>query len=64
MSEDNKITGESVKKASCRMKLGKRDVSEAYSSDVLLNTPDSLFCEIAAVFRSYFVHGTGCVKLA
>ena len=63
VSEVNKITGESVKKASCRMKPGKSDVSEAYTSDVFLNAPDSLFSELAAVFCSYFVHGTVTLQI-
>ena len=53
-----KITGRIVKEAACRMKPGKSDISGAYSSDALLNAPDSFFESIAAVFRSFLVHGT------
>ena len=47
-----------MKKACGRIKPGKIDVTGAYSSDVFLNAPDSLFDLLAAIFRSYLVHGT------
>ena len=34
-----------------------------YTSDVFLNAPDSLFDHLAAVFRSYLVHGTVTVQI-
>ena len=40
------------------MKCGKGDVSGGYSSDAILNGPDVLFDQLAAVFRSWCVHGT------
>ena len=53
-----KVTGLVVKQACARMKPGKTDVSEVYTSDVFLNAPDLLFDHLAAVFRSFLVHGT------
>ena len=58
IAEVDKITGEVVKKACLRMKPNKADVSEAYSSDAFLHSPDILFKLFANVFRSYIVHGT------
>ena len=40
------------------MKPDKRDVSGEYTSDVFLHAPDILFVHLAAVFRSYLIHGT------
>ena len=57
-SEVGKVTGKIVKQACRRMLPGKTDVSESYTSDVFLNAPDSLFDQLAAVFRSFLVHGT------
>ena len=34
------------------------DISESYSSDVYLQSPDIMFQLLACVFRSYLVHGT------
>ena len=45
------------------MKPGKIDVSKAYSSDVFLNGPDVLFDLLAAVFRSYLIHGTVTLQI-
>ena len=58
MTEVKKITTETVKNACTRMKPGKNDVSESYTSDVCLHAPDSMFQALAAVFRSFLVHGT------
>ena len=58
MLEVDKITAEVVKQAVCNMKSGKADVSDSYSSDLLLHSPDCVFDELAAVFRSFLVHGT------
>ena len=52
-----KITGEKVKEAAGLMKSGKADVTGGYSSDAILNGPDILFDKLAAVFRSWCVHG-------
>ena len=43
MKEVEKITGKIVKDACSRMKPGKIDVTESYSSDALLHAPDNLF---------------------
>ena len=40
------------------MKPKKGDVSGGFTSDALLNAPDILFDQIAAVFRSFLTHGT------
>ena len=61
--EVEKVTGKIVKLACTRMKPGKIDVSEAYSSDVLLNAPDTLFDLLAGVFRSFLTHGTVTLQL-
>ena len=58
-----RITGDVVKAATCKMKPVKGDVSEGYSSDVLLNTPDSLFHQLALVYRSWLIHGTVTLNL-
>ena len=58
LAEVDKVTGEIVKKACLRMKPGKIDVTEAYSSDVFLHAPDILFNQLAHVFKSYLLHGT------
>ena len=57
MIEVAKITGEKVKEAAGLMKSGKADVTGGYSSDAILNGPDILFDKLAAVFRSWCVHG-------
>ena len=56
--EINKVCGDVVKLAACRMKPKKGDVSESFTSDAVLNAPDILFNSLAAVFRSWLVHGT------
>ena len=56
--EVNKLTADTVKKAACKMKPKKGDVSESYTSDAILNAPDILFELLASVFRSWLVHGT------
>ena len=56
--EVDKITGKLVKEACCRMKPGKIDVTEAYSSDAFLHAPDYLFELLANVFKSFLIHGT------
>ena len=56
--EVEKITGNVVKHACTRMKPGKTDVTGSYSSDLLLNGPDSLFDLLAGVFRSFLTHGS------
>ena len=53
VAEVNKVTGDIVKEAVCRMKPQKSDVSGCYSSDALLNGPDSLFDCLASIIRSF-----------
>ena len=59
----NKITGRTVKMACTKMKPGKTDVTESYSSDVLLHAPDILFDHLASIFRSFLIHGDVTVQL-
>ena len=40
------------------MKAGKVDVTGSFSSDLLLHGPDTLFEYLAAIFRSFLVHGS------
>ena len=63
LMEIGKVTGKLVKQACSRMLPGKTDVTGVYTSDVFLNAPDSLFDHLAAVFRSYLVHGTVSVQI-
>ena len=63
LTEVDKVTGAKVKEACCKMKPGKMDVSGGYSSDALLHGPDSLFDSLAAVFRSFLIHGTASKPL-
>ena len=57
-TEVEKVTADIVKQACGRMKPGKMDVTEAFTSDVFLHAPDYLFELLAAVFRSFLTHGT------
>ena len=56
--EVSKITWKAVKIACTKMKAGKLDVAESYSSDALLHCPDLLFHLLAGVFQSSLFHGT------
>ena len=58
MSEADKITGDSVKAATVKMKPRKSDISGGFTSDCLLHGPDVLFSHLASVFRGWMVHGT------
>ena len=53
MVEVNKITGAVVKEAASLMKAGKSDVSEGFTSDAILNAPDLMYDQLAAVYRSW-----------
>ena len=57
------ISREIVKEAACKMKPGKGDVSEGYTSDAILNAPDIFFDQLALVYRSWMVHGTVSLNL-
>ena len=63
LMEIGKVTGKLVKQACSRMLPGKTDVTGVYTSDVFLNAPDSFFDHLAAIFRSYLVHGTVSVQI-
>ena len=63
ITEVKKVTGEVVKEACSRMKPGKSDVTGSFTSDVLLNGPDTLFVYLAGIFRSFFVHGDVTLEL-
>ena len=58
INEVNKITGDSVKAATAKMKSRKSDVSGGFASDCLLFGPDILFFHLAAAFRGWMVHST------
>ena len=45
------------------MKPGKADVTGSFTSDVLLNAPDSLFESLAGIFRSFLLHGDVTLEL-
>ena len=63
VSEVMKVTGAKVKEAVGKMKPYKGDVSGGFTSDALLNGPDILFDQLAAIFRSWLVHGTVSLSL-
>jgi hypothetical protein len=63
LHEVNRISGASVKEAACRMKPGKSDVSTSYTSDAILNAPDTFFDHLSLVFRSWLVYGTVTLSL-
>ena len=50
VKEVKKVTAQVVKTACCKMKAGKNDVTDVYTSDALLHAPDYLFELLAAVF--------------
>ena len=56
--EVHRVTKEAVKHAAGMMKKGKMDVSGSYGSDAIRQAPDELYELLAAVFRSWLVHGT------
>ena len=58
MEEVKKVTGAKVKEAVSKMRPLKADVSGGFTSDALLNAPDILFDNLAAIYRSWLVHGT------
>ena len=62
-NEVERITGKIVKEACSRMKPGKIDVTESYSSDAFLHAPDYLFELLADVFKSYLIHGTVTLQI-
>ena len=61
--EVEKITGKVVKDACAKMKPGKTDVSEGYTSDIFLHAPDCLFDQLAGIFRSFLVHGNMTIQI-
>ena len=58
LNEANKITPEVVRSAAELLKPDKSDVSQLFSSDVFKHAPQILYDHIAAIFRSYVVHGS------
>jgi hypothetical protein len=58
VEEVQKVTGEVVKLAASGMKSGKADVSGSYISDAIKNAPNDLYEHLAAVYRSWLVHGS------
>ena len=63
LAEVKKVTGEKVKKACLRMKPAKGDVTESYSSDAFLHSPDILFEMFASIFQSFLIHGTVTLQI-
>ena len=61
--EADRVTGQAVKEAACRMKSKKSDVSGSYTSDAILNAPDIFFDHLAKVYRSWIIHGTVTLSL-
>ena len=57
LGEVAKVTSEVVREACRKMKSGKSYVSGGYTSDVFLHGPLLLYEHLAAVFRSFLVHG-------
>ena len=57
-TEIEKLTGLAVKLAASGIKKGKMDVSGSYGSDAIRHAPDSFYDYLAAVYRSWLVHGT------
>ena len=56
--EAYKINGSTVKAAAVTMKKGKMDVSTSYSTEAIKYAPELFYELVAAVFRSWIVHGT------
>ena len=56
--EVRKLTGAVVARAVLRMKPGKVDVTQAFTSDIFRHAPVILFEKLAGIFRSFLVHGT------
>lgn len=56
--EISKMTTAVVRRACSKMKPGRKDVSESYSSDVFKHGPELLHQHLASIFRSFLVHGT------
>ena len=57
-NEVNRVTAESVKAAVAMMKKGKCDVSGSFTTDAIKNATDNFYEHLAAVYRSWLVHGT------
>ena len=56
--EVSKVTAAVVRRACARMKGGRLDVTQAYTSDVFLHGPNLLHDHLASIFQSFLVHGT------
>jgi hypothetical protein len=57
ISEVDKLTGPRLKAAAARLKPGKGDVSNSFTSEVFLHAPDKLFDALAEIMRMWLVHG-------
>ena len=55
--EISKLSGSIVKEAVTQMKSKKMDVTGGFSSECLLNSPDSLFDLLSVIFKCWLVHG-------
>ena len=63
VNEVSKVNGQTMKEAAPSMKPGKGDVSGGFTSDAILHAPDIMFDHLAAVFRSFLLHGTVTTSL-
>ena len=61
--EVKKVTADEVLKACRRMKPGKIDVTQGYSSDIFNHMTPLLAQLLATVFKSFLVHGTITVSI-
>ena len=61
--EVERITGAVVKEAACRLKPAKSEENGSFTSDAIVNAPDSFFDSLAPVYRSWLVHGTVTLTL-
>ena len=55
-SDTDLITPDVIKQAVNKLKPGKSDVSGEYTSDALINAPESMFTILASLFRTFFIH--------
>ena len=57
VDEIRNITGVKVKEAVGHLKPQKSDITGGFTSDGLINSPDILYDYLAAIFRSWLIHG-------
>ena len=62
-AEVRRVTPEVVAAACRKMKGGKVDVTEGYTSNVFCHAPPLLYQKLASIFRSYLTHGTITISI-